>query len=324
MIVGSWISHCICLAAKLGIPDLLSNGPLHISVIAEKTKTNEASLYRLMRALASVNIFQELDDQTFDLTMLGYYLRDGVPNSVRGFALMCGADYHMKMWANLEISVRTGKIAFDEIFGIGCFEYLAERPEQSADFDHAMTSASSQIAPAVAAAYDFSSTRRLMDVSGGRGYLLATILQNYPHLNGVLFDQPHVVSGAGEYFRNAGVEGRYEIAAGNFFEQIPAGCDTYMMRCIIHDWNDEKSTVILRNLRKVIPPDGKLLLIEMVVPEGNEPSVTKWVDIEMLVMTGGRERTARQFSNLLSNAGFVLNRIVATGTINSVLEALPA
>jgi hypothetical protein len=251
------------------------------------------------------------------------YLKTGTPGSLRGVADYCGAEWSWKTWGNLLHSVRTGETAFDHVFGEPCFDYLANHPDESAVFNEGMTGFTSQIAVAVADAYDFSGFRTVVDVGGGHGILLSTILKKFPSVRGVVFDAPHVAEGAAQAIREAGLADRYRAEGGDFFKAVPAGGDAYLMKHIIHDWPDDKATTILTNCRKAVNPGGKLLLVELVVKPGNEPDLAKVLDLEMMVIPSGKERTEAEYAALFAGAGWKLTRVVPTKSPASVIEAVP-
>lgn len=324
MFSGLWISQAIHVAAKLGLPDLVGNQPKKVAELAQASGTHAPSLYRLLRGLASLGVFTEVEEGEFVSTPLSDTLRKDAPGSLRGFAVAGLGQEHYKAWGNLLHSVKTGDIAFDNFFGQNIWEYYAWHPEDAAVFNDAMTGFTEAVNAAVIAAYDFSGFRKVVDIGGGHGALLAAILKTAPAMKGVVFDQPHVVDGAAARLSAEGVRDRAEIEGGDFFQSVTAGGDAYLMKFIIHDWEDEKSIKIMKNIRRAMADGGKLLLIEYLVPPGNEPSPSKFMDLNMLVMTGGCERTEKQFADLFAAAGFKLNRIVPTASAFSVIEAVRA
>lgn len=319
LIFGKWVSMALSVAAKLRLADKLAAGPKSAAALAEETGTHPESLYRLLRALASVGVFASDDAGRFRLTPVGEFLRTGVKGSLRGVADYCGAGWSWRAWGGLLESVQTGRTAFNEVFGEGAFQYLARHPDEQAVFDEGMTGFSGPEADAVTAAYDFSGFGTLVDVGGGHGHLLGTILQKTPGLRGVLFDAPHVVAGA--KLEEMGVADRCRAEGGDFFESVPAGGGAYVLKHIIHDWNDVDSGRILRNVRKVSNPGTKLLLVELVVPPGDAPHPGKLLDLEMLVIASGKERTEAEYAALVAASGFKLTRVVPTRGAASVVEA---
>ncbi len=321
LIFGKWVSMAVSVAAKLRLADKLAAGPKTAADLAAETNTHAPSLYRLLRALAAVGVFQSDDAGRFALTPVGELLRTGVKGSMRGVADYCGAMWSWRAWEAAETSVRTGRTAFNEVFGEGCFAYLAKHPAEQAAFDEGMTGFSAAEADAVVAAYDFSGFGTLVDVGGGHGHLLGTILKKTPTLRGLVFDAPHVAAGAPARLAEMGVADRCKAGGGDFFKEIPAGGDAYILKHIIHDWNDEDSGKILRNIRKVANPGTKLLLVELVIPPGDVPHPGKILDLEMLIIASGKERTEAEYAKLVADAGFRLTRIVPTQSPASVIEA---
>lgn len=323
MIQGFWVSRALYVAAKLGIPDLLKDGPKSSAELAQATGTHGPSLYRVLRALDSVGVFAEDDQQRFALTPLGATLRTDIPGSLRFFAIEELGENHYPAWEKVLHSVKTGAIAFNHVYGASKWQYMTGHPEEARIFDEAMTSFSSVVASAVVAAYDFSSCATIVDVGGGDGSLLAAILKTHPQLRGVLADLPHVVEGAQRRFKTEGLAGRCAIVPGDFFESAPKG-DTYVLKWIIHDWDDERSVTILKNCRNAMTKDGRVLVVEAVIQPGSATSFGKFMDLNMLVMTGGRERTDTEYRALLDSAGLKLTRIIPTHTEMNVIEAVRA
>lgn len=323
MIQGFWVSRALYVAAKLGIPDLLKDEPKSSADLAQATGTHAPSLYRVLRALDSVGVFAEDDRGRFALTPLGATLRTDVPGSLRYFAIEELGENHYPAWEKVLHSVETGAIAFNQVYGASKWQYMAEHPDEAKIFDAAMSSFSSVVAAAVVAAYDFSSSATVVDIGGGDGTLLTAILKGKPQLRGVLADLPHVAEGARRRFKTEGLADRCEIAAGSFFESAPAG-DTYVLKWIIHDWDDQRSAAILKNCRSAMATNGRVLLVEAVIQPGAATSFSKYMDLNMLVMTGGRERTEAEYRALLDSAGLRLTRIIPTHTEMSVIEAAQA
>lgn len=323
--LGFMHTAALTTAAKLGIADLLAAGPLPVSELAAATATNEDALYRVLRALVSAGVFAETAPRTFELTPAAEALRADVPGSMRDTVLWLGNSFHFRVWAELPWSVKTGRPAVEMVYGKPCFEVFAELPETNREFNQAMTNLSAGIAPAVLEACDFSGIGALMDVAGGHGRSLACFLERYPRMQGILFDLESVVEGAREHLAAAGVAGRCRTVAGNFFQEIPAGADAIYMQHIIHDWDDEPALAILRNCRKAL--DGKrnarVLVADAVIPEGPQPHLAKLIDLEMLLMPGGRERSEEEWRGLFARAGFEITRIVPTRAPESLIEARP-
>lgn len=320
MIGGYWIARILYVVTDLGIADLIDERPRPAAELAGATGTHPRALYRVLRALAGVGVFVEDETGNFHLTPVGATLRRQAPDSMRAMVLSELGGEHFDAWTNLAQSVKTSEIAFDHKYSKDVWAYYAETPERAAIFNESMTNVSENTNAAVVAAYDFSSLKKLVDVAGGHGSLLAGILHANPQLHGVLFDQPHVVNGADA--KLASLAERCEIVGGNMFTEVPSGADAYLMKWIIHDWNDERSLVILNNIHRAMAPNGKLLLVEMVVPPGNGLDFSKLMDVNMLVMTGGCERTEAEYADLLEQAGFKLTRVVPTAGPASVIEAI--
>jgi ubiquinone/menaquinone biosynthesis C-methylase UbiE len=312
---GYWYTQTVYVAAKLGLAELLKDGPRSAQELAQATGTNPRALYRLLRALASVGIFAE-DQGRFVLTPLAECLLDP---GLKAMVTMRG-EMQYRAWGELLSSVQSGKPAFEKVYGKPIFDYLSEHPETGKLFDQAMTGVHGRETEAMLEAYDFSGIRTLADIGGGNGSVLAALLRRYPEMQGILFDLPGVVERARADIEAAGLEGRCRRVAGSFFEAVPPGADAYLMRHIIHDWDDEKSITILRNCRRVMAQGGKLLVVEGVVPPGNEPSVSKFYDLAMMVLPGGMERTEAEYRQLFQATGFRLTRIVPTRTWVSVIE----
>lgn len=321
MIAGFQVSQAIYVAAALGIADLLADGPRSVDDLAEVAEAHPATLYRLLRALASADIFEERDG-LFGLTPLAQYLRSDVPNSARAWVLHLGQPYFWTTWGHLLYSVRTGEPAFHKLYGTNPWEYRAHHPEENAIFNAAMASLSADVVDAVVGSYDFSGIDVLADIGGGTGSLLAAVLAANPTLRGILFDQPHVVASAKPMLERAGVAERCEIVSGSFFDSVPGGADAYLLKSIIHDWDDAEAIAILSTCRRAMGDRSRLLLIEPVIQPGNDPDPSKFSDLNMLVMLGGRERTADHFKTILAESGFTLTRIIPTESRAYVVEAI--
>lgn len=319
MATGFWVTQSIYVAARLGIADLLSDGPKTIDELARTTNTNGPALYRVLRALAGLGIFAEDEQKRFVLTPLAEPLQTG-PNSFRAMAIHLAENASWKAWGSLLESVRTGENAFKLANGLEVFPYYAEHKESFEPFNEAMTNLSEAVIKAIVPAYDFSSIRKLVDVGGGHGALLAAILKANPETRGVLYDLPTVVEGAKERLAAEGVSDRAEVVGGDFFDSVPAGGDAYLMKLIIHDWDEERARLILKNCHSAMVNGGRLLLVETVVPEGNDPSFAKMMDLQMLVMTGGRERTEAEYRDLFAAGGFKLTRVIPTESPMSIIE----
>jgi hypothetical protein len=319
---GYWATQIVYVAAKLGIADVLKDGPRSIQMLAQATETHAPSLYRLMRALAGLGVFRENENGEYEATALGRCLASGSPGALRARAILNGEEWYAG-WGGLLQSVRTGETAFDRIVGMSFFEHLAANADTAVVFNEAMASSTESAARAVADAYDFSRFETIVDVGGGTGAFLAGILQANPRARGILFDRPNVVGGARKLLSSAGVADRCEVVAGDFFETVPGGGDVYILSWIIHDWDDDRGIAILKNCRRAMADDARLLVIEQVIPPGNQPSLSKFYDLHMLVLSGGRERREDEYRALLAAADLQLARIIPTEVPRSVIEALP-
>jgi hypothetical protein len=322
MITGYWISQAIYAAAKFDLAGHLAEGPKSVEELAEATSTDADALFRLLRALASVGIFAEVQSRSFSLTPLAEPLRDDVPESKRALALMMG-DEQFRAWADIDYSIQTGKVAFEKVFGKAIFDYLGEHPDKARIFDAAMVGIHGREANAVTDAYNFSGMGVVADIGGGNGSQIAALLKKHPPTKGILFDLPHVIERATGHISSQNLSDRCQLVGGSFFDSVPSGADAYLMRHIIHDWDDEKSLVILRTCHRAMSAGSKLLLVESVIPAGNEPFGGKFLDLVMLLIPGGRERTADQYRTLFADAGFELTRIVPTATEVSIIEGVP-
>jgi ubiquinone/menaquinone biosynthesis C-methylase UbiE len=322
LITGFWVSAAVYVAAKLKLADHLDGGPMNIEELARCVEANPEALYRLLRALASVGVFSEVESRCFSLTPAAKYLRDGVPGSLRAFS-MVGREIGWEPWGHLLHSIRSGETAFNHIHGMGYFEYLGKYPDAAELFDEAMSGFVTMNGLAVAEAYDFLQFSKIIDVGGGHGALISEILKRNPQAKGVLFDSHPVVEEARKSLRGSEVEDRCECISGDFFKSVPEGGDVYILSSIIHDWNDDKSQEILRNCHRAMDKESRLLLIEMIIPGGDSPFFGKFLDLNMLVNFGGKERTEKEYRTLLSNSNFQIVRIVPTKTPSSLIEAIP-
>lgn len=320
MIVGSWVTQAIYVAAEIGIADLLSVGPRTVDDLASETKVHGPSLYRVLRALASLNIFREDEEGRFSLTPMGKLLGSDAAGSKRSLARMAGAEFY-RSWGELLYSVKTGEASFDEVFGSPFFRYMSMNPDRWRIYDSAMTGIHDSETIPVLDAYDFSSFETIVDVGGGNGLALAAILRRHPGVRGILFDLPAVAERAGEILAGCDVTDRLSVVGGDFFESVLPSADAYLLRHVLHDWEDGESVSILGNCRNAMRPGGRVLVVETVIPSGNGPCFGKWLDLMMLVV-GGRERTEGQYAALLSTAGLRMTRVVPTVHEVSLIEGV--
>jgi hypothetical protein len=323
-IQGAWLTQAMYAASKLGIIDALAAEPAGSADIARKVGAHPEATYRLMRALAGNSILKQGRDGRFSLTRMGQALRSDTPGSMAPMLQFVGHPKHWEHWGQLLYSVQTGKTSAEMLRGMPIFEYLETDPDLAETFNNAMTGVSGMAIQTLMPAYDFRRFGTIVDVGGGHGALLSAVLQQAPAARGVLFDLPSVVAGAGPLLDAAGVAPRCTVVGGSFFESVPAGGDAYLLKTIIHDWDEDSAVAILRNVRSVIAPGGTLALIELVLPEGTPQHPGMLVDLEMLVTAGGCERTAAQFADLLSRSGFRQVRVVPTAGPMSLVEAVPA
>jgi len=319
LVSGYQVSQALHVAARLDIADRLAAGARSSDDLAAETKTHVDALYRLLRALASIGVLHELDGRRFELTELGEGLRSDVAGSVRGWALMIGRPMHWNTWSSLVESVRTGENTFRLVHGTDVWSYRAQRPEELAIFDGAMTSMSGQVDAAVIDAYDFGRFRQVVDVAGGRGAMLAAILARHDTVRGVLFDQPDVVANAQALHDRFG--DRCRTVGGSFFERVPDGADAYLLKSILHDWEDEECIAILRVIRKAMPQHGLVLVLERDLGGPNENAPAKLSDLNMLVNPGGRERSENEYAALFAAAGLRYVGATQSAAGVSVFEA---
>ena len=323
--IGYWVARLVHVAAKLGLADLLKKRPRTVEDLATAAGVQPAMLYRILRALASVGVFAETKNQRFKLTPLAATLQTGVPASMNGFAIMINEHWNWDSWKELLYGAKTGEVPFLKAHGVPIFEYLEKHPVDLQVFGESMTSLSRSENPAVAAAYKFSGIRTLVDVGGGHGSLLAAILKTNPKLKGVLFDQRSVIARAekDQHVTAKGIAERCRLESGSFFDALPTGGDGYIMKYILHDWNDEKCVKILANCRTAMNEKGKVLVVDNVIAPGNDPGWGKLLDIQMLII-GGRERTKKEFAAMFEAAGLKLTRVVPTKCPLSIIEGVRA
>jgi hypothetical protein len=318
------IHQALYAAAKLGVADLLKGDERTTAELAPQLKVNEDALYRLLRALASQGVFEETAPRAFKNSALSRFLRSDEPGSMRPLLLFWGTEFYYRAFGEILYSLETGQPARTKLSGMDTFEQLSRNPELARIFDDAMTNMSQLAGPAVAAAYNFGAWESLMDVGGGNGVLLSHILRTHTRLRGVLADLPHVLDRAQQRrFLANDLTARSSMQACDIFREVPSGCRAYMMKSVIHDWEDQRALEILVNCRRVVPADGVLLLVELDLSEGNLASTGKLIDLVMLVMTGGKERTIEEYRELLASAGFRLNKVVPTEAAYAIIEAIP-
>jgi hypothetical protein len=319
-ILAKWISKPIYAVSALGIPDLLAQGPRSIAELAELTDTCSDTLYRVLRALASVGIFSEGEDRCFQLTPMASLLQSG---RLRAAALSFNSPWNDRAWTGLSDALRSGDTPFEQIFGCPLSDWLKDNPGDADLLHQANAARAAQTHQAVLGSYDFSHLSSLTDVGGGYGELITEILIAYPQLKGSVADLATAREGAGKVIREKGLQERCSVMECDFFASVPAGSDAYLLANVLHDWPDEKAGTILKNCRRAMRGDSILLILEMLVPPGNQPSAAKLLDLEMLVVTGGRERTESEFRQLLAAAGLDLKRILPASPELFLLEALP-
>lgn len=322
LMLGSLAAQTIYVTAKLGIADLLADGPKPVEELATATNTHAPSLYRILRAAASLNVFTEQENRVFAMNANAQPLLSNAPNSLRDIAIFMGEDWHWEVWGKTLYSVKTGKSAWAQMHGDDVFGYFGLNPGSATIFNRAMSSLTALATGAVVEGYDFSGINTLIDIAGGHGRLLTAIVDANPNIRAVLFDLPHVIEGAKEQVAKSTAANRIDFASGDFFISVPAGADAYLMKHIIHDWDDERALTILKNIKQAMNPKARVLLVESVIADGNNQDFGKLMDIEMLVSPGGKERTAAEYAELFELAGLRLTRIVPTKSAYSVIEAV--
>jgi O-methyltransferase domain/Dimerisation domain len=325
MIWGIHISRCLYAVAELGIPDLLANGPRSSDDLAAETRTHEPSLYRVLRALAGLGVFEEQEPRTFGLTVVGERLRAGAPLGMRSWATFMEAIGGVRPFAHILETIKTGTPGREIEFGTDLFEFLAHNEDAAATFDAAMAERTAAYAPSIAHAYDFSDVRTIVDIGGGNGTLLVEILRRHSHLSGVLFETPTVAARADAVLDATDIADRCEVRAGDFFQQIPDKADCYVLANVLHDWDETRSIEILRNCRRAMSRAGRVLIVERLIPDdGSDPMPTLLSDINMLIMTGGQERTNAEYSKLLTAAGLTLGVVQPVAFPYGIIEGVAA
>jgi hypothetical protein len=321
---GMILHQAMCAAAKLGVADLMEKGEGTTGQLAGALKVNEDMLYRLLRALAGEGVFEEYSPRTFRNSQLSRSLCEGSPGSLRPFYLFWGTEFYYRSLGEIVHSVKTGDPAIGKVLGMNEWEYMRQNPEMAAIFENAMTSNANLTGPAVAEAYDFGQWESIMDVGGGHGILLSNVLRRHTSLHGILADQPDVLERARlRGFLDGELAPRTSMQDCDFFSDVPSGCRAYMMKSVIHDWDDEKAQQILMNCRRAVPDNGVLLILECELSEPNLPSAGKLIDLVMMVLAGGKERTLGEYGELLGRAGFRLNKVIPTASEVTIIEALP-
>jgi len=321
MITGFWVSCCVYTAARLNLAHYLGETPMSAEELAAATESHAPSMFRLLRALASVGVFSRNAEGKFELTPLGDTLRPSVPGSMRAMAIAQLGD-HYRAWGELQHSVKTGGVAFDHVEGMPVWRYYETHPEDGLNFMQAMTGLTQGAIMNIVPAYDFSRFGVIVDVGGGNGALLTAVLGAAPQARGIVFDEDYVVKETARCLAQAGLNGRCGVAAGSFFDDPVPEADAYLLKMILHDWDDEKSVDILKNIARSMRPGGRVLVMESVIPESDQPHPGKFMDINMLAMTGGRERTEAEFAELFRRGGLKLSRVVHTHSpLFSVVEA---
>ena len=322
MATAYWVSRLLYATAKYGLADRLADGPKTASELAGETGTHAPSLHRLMRALASLGVLSEDARHRFALAPLGEALRSDAPGAARATILALAGDWWWRGWEHVLYCLETGKTGMQKTTGMTVFGYLAQHPQEAAYFNDAMVGFHGDEPRAVADACDFSHGETVVDVGGGTGNLLAAILERHPSTHGILADVPHVIDEARTRMASLGVLERCDLQAIDFFESVPAGGDVYLLSHVIHDWTEEECLAILRNCRRAMKPGSRLQIVEMVLPAGDTPHPGKLLDLAMLVMPGGKERTAEEYRLLLNAAGLRMTRVILTASAVSVVEAV--
>jgi hypothetical protein len=323
LLTGAWAMQAVAAACKLDIPDLLADGAKSADEVAAKASTDAGATYRLMRGLASLGVLERRGDGRFTNTAIGDKLRENAPGGLKDMFKGETDHVHWQSWERVVDAVKTGLPRPKEVFGLPAFGYYEKHVDEGEQFGRAMQNVSNFAAAAVLEAYDFSSVRTIMDVGGGNGSMALLILRHHPEMKGKVCDLPYIESQAKQGIHAAGAGHRCEFHPTDFFKSVPKGADLQVLKFILHDWNDEECVQILRNCREALVPGGKVLLVEMLVPEEIRPDFVMLMDLNMLVMTGGRERTAKEFEKVLNDAGFEMTRVIPTKSPFSLIEARP-
>lgn len=321
LLAGAWVTQAIATAARFGIPDVLASGPQTADELAAKIGANAGATQRLMRMLTGIGVFAAAEGGRYGLTPLSERLREDTPGSLKHMFIAETDGVHWRSWERVADAVRTGLPRPLPVFGKAAFDYYSEHKDEGEQFGRAMANISGFASRAVLDAYDFSGFKTILDVGGGNGSMVLAILKRYPQAKGIVSDLPYIETQARESIRQAGMADRCRFEAADFFQRVPEGADAHVLKTVVHDWNDEETLRLLKSCRSAIAPDGRLLVLEVVVPEGSSPDFSHLMDLNMLVMTGGLERTAKEYESLLALAGFRLTRIVPTASPFSVIEA---
>jgi hypothetical protein len=322
-VTASWVSQCVGAAARLNLADHLASGPKTADELAQLSGANPDAVFRLMRALASLDVFA-MNETRFSLTPLGETLRSGVPGSMRNIAIAETDTAHWLTWGHFTDAIKTGKKMVKAALQMEAWDYYGKHPEDAEQFSRAMTDISGLAIEPVLSSYDFSWVNKVVDVGGAHGALLGAVLHKVPQASGILFDLPQVTGGSKAAIDQAGLASRVEVVSGDFFKEVPAGADLYLLKHILHDWDDAHSVTILKNIRAGMKPTSKILIVEFALPNGADPTPAHFMDLNMLVMLDGRERTPEQYRALLERANLRLGRVVPTKSPIGLVEALPA
>jgi hypothetical protein len=325
LINGGLISQAIHVVAELGIADMLKDGPRSVSELAEAAGANPRNLYRVLRALASIGVFAETEDKHFELTPLAEYLKSDAPESQRGAAMMFGGDWYWKSVGQLLHTVKTGETSLDSVYNMTAYEFF-DQDEEAGRLFHQVHNAGMTEAgiEAVLDAYDFTGINTLIDVGGSYGSALASVLKRYENMNGIVFDLPYLMDDAKAYLTEQGIIDRCQVVGGDFFEAVPSGGDAYMLLFVVTDWEDDKAVEILKNCRKAMTKDGKVLIVAGIIKPGNVQPPPKMYDLLLMILTGGLNRTLAEFENMLTAAGFKLGKVTPTArALFSVIEGIP-
>jgi hypothetical protein len=323
-LAGAWVTQAIATAARLGIPDALASGPKTVDEIAAKAGANRGATKRLMRMLTGIGVFTAADGGRYALNAVSENLREETPGSLKHMFIAETDGVHWRSWEKVADAVRTGLPRPKPVFGMPAFDYYAANKGEGEQFGRAMANVSGMAAQAVLESYDFGGLKTIMDVGGGNGSMVRTILGKYPQARGIVADLPYIAEQANDAIRAAGMTERCRFEPTDFFQAVPKGADGHLLKFILHDWNDEECATILRNCRAAIAPGGRLMVLEVIVPETPGSDFSHMMDMNMLVMTGGMERTAAEYEALFARGGFRLKRIVSSGSPFSVIEGEPA